>query len=619
MSSKKIAKQIKNEILSCDPSYDYVYDSLSEDLEHTLSGILNSILYLFRNIDNINNYSLLDNVTNLLNNYVKGNKNSNKLDIMYDKIQVFLDNIGRSFDYLELLKLEKYISSLVDIQNKCLMNPLKKVKNDKYYFMHYLIFKKRDIEFLSRYLLDNMKELLVNMNTLNSVFASVIEHFINIDEFSVYEINYFSQVIYLFLRGKLGDKLLCDNNDFIHILKSSNKEFVWNLINEIENDMITSKEELASKYNVSILFPSDMEIIEYDNFGMADFTEQECITIDGEDDMCLDDALYVKENSDGSYRLYIHIANPTSTIPYDSNVIKEALKRCKTIYLPGEDNDISIFEDYLSHDLLSILPGKKTNTLTFMMDVDTDYSILLDTVKVIPSTIISRHKLSYDEVDKILDNPGNDKLSKNLLLISKICNRLSRENLRIRAFHKLENIIKNKNYTDSFKADTSSSHRIVEQSMVFVNRLPYILSRYHNIDIIMPWRVQPLCDDDYVSAILSDIDNVDTNNSKFIKMARNYLMKSKYSIDNIGHSGLGVKGYSRIGSGARRAMDDLALYAFIDLYVNRSKVDLNERYYFWENEIKYWCEYANNKSSENDLFVEEFSYRYNKGKILERK
>ena len=534
MSSKKISKQIKNEILSCDPNYDYVYDMLSEDLEHTLSGILNSILCLFRNIDNISNNSTLDNIINLLNNYVKNNKNSKKLDAIYDKIQVFLDNIGRSFDYLELLKLEKYISSLVDIQNKCLMNTLKKVKNDKYYFMHYLIFKKRDIDFLGRYLLDNMKELLVNMNTINSVFASIIEYFINIDESSVYEIHYFYEVIYVFLRGKLGDRLLCDNNDFIHILKSSNKKFVWDLVSEIENDMITTKEELANKYNVSILFPGDIEIIKYDGFGMADFTEQECITIDGEDDKCLDDALYVKENGNGTYKLYIHVANPSSIIPYDSNVIKEALKRCKTIYLPGEDNDIPIFEDYLSHNLLSILPGKKTNTLTFMMDVDSDYSILLDTVKVIPSTIISKHKLSYDEVDKILDNPVDDELSRNLLLISKICNRLSRANLRIRAFHKLENIIKNKNYTDSFKADISSSHRIVEQSMVFVNRLPYILSRYHNIDIIMPWRVQPLCDDDYVSTILSDIDNVDINNPKFIKMARNYLMKSRYSMNNIG-------------------------------------------------------------------------------------
>ena len=135
----------------------------------------------------------------------------------------------------------------------------------------------------------------------------------------------------------------------------------------------------------------------------------------------------------------------------------------------------------------------------------------------------------------------------------------------------------------------------------------------------MAWRVQPECDDIYVANALADIDNVDTSNPKFIKMARNYLMKSHYSINNIGHAGLGLKGYGRLGSGARRAVDDLNLYAFIDLYVNRSKVDLDERYYFWEREIKYWCDYFNNKISENDLFVEEFSYRYGKGKILERK
>ena len=178
-----------------------------------------------------------------------------------------------------------------------------------------------------------------------------------------------------------------------------------------------------------------------------------------------------------------------------------------------------------------------------------------------------------------------------------------------------------RNNTNSAKADTSSSHLIVEQSMVFVNRLPYILDRYNNLGIILPWRVQPECTDDYVKQILSNIDKVNTSDPQFINVAKNYMMHSKYSQEIIGHSGLGVKGYCRLGSGARRAMDDLALYALNDLYINRNKVDIEEldaKYLFWEREIKYWCEYANNRIAENNLFVEEYAYRYNKGKILKK-
>ena len=621
MSSKtNIAKAIKDNILSCDCNYDYVYEQLENDLEHALSGILKAVLYLFKNIDNINNKNTLDNLITLLNNYVKEHKNKKALDKMYDKIQFFLDNVSRNFNYLDLLNVEKYISSLIDVQNKCLAGPLKKCKSDRYNFIMYLVFKKRDIELLTKYLYDNMKELLINKSILNAVFINIIEHFVQIDEENKTEINYYNQVLNVFLRGKMYDKFFKnENNKFIQILKTSDKNFVWDLIDQIENDMVTTKEELAKTYNVSFIFPKNTEIIKYDDYGMYDFTDQDIITIDGEGDMCLDDALYVKRNSDGTYDLYIHVANPTSIIPYQSFVMKEALKRTATIYLPGENNDIPIFEDYLSNNILSILPGKKTNTMAFMMKVDTDFSILLDTVKMVPGVVINKHKLSYEKVDEILASPDGTKLSEDLILISQICNKLSRENLKIRAFHKLENIVKNRNYTNSAKADTSSSHLIVEQSMVFVNQLPYILDRYHNLGLVLPWRVQPECTDDYIKKVLSDIDKVDTTDPAFIKVAKNYMMNSRYSAVNIGHSGLGVKGYVRIGSGARRAMDDLALYALNDQYINRTKGDLYEKCYFWEKEITYWCDFANNRIADNNLFAEEFAYRYNRGKILEKK
>lgn len=620
VSKTNIAKEIKNEILSCDCNYDYVYEELENNFEHTMSGILKAILYLFKNIENINNKQTIDNLIILLNNYVRDNKHKKKFDKLYEKIQVSLDNISKNFNYIALLNVEKYVIELIDIQNKCLANPLKKCKGERYDFIMYLIFKRRDIELLTKYLFDNMKELLINKSILPSVFINIIENYIKIDEENAIEINYYNQVINVFLRGKLHDKFLKNqNNEFMQILRTSNKKFVWDLINQIENDMIVEKEELANDYGLSFVFPKNMEIIKYTDYGMYDFTQQNTITIDGENDMCLDDALCVEKNSDGTYKFYIHVANPTSIIPYDSNVMQEALRRTETIYSPSGTDDIPIFEDYLSNGILSILPNKKTNVMTFMMTVDTDFEVLLDTIKVIPSVVINKHKLSYEKVDEILSNPDGSKLSEDLILISQICNKLSRENLRIRAFHKLENIIKSRNVSNSAKADTSSSHLIVEQSMVFVNQLPYILDRYYNLGLILPWRVQPLCTDEYVQRVLSDIDNIDVKNPAFIKVVKNYMMNSRYSIVNIGHSGLGVKGYVRVGSGARRAMDDLALYALNDLYINRNKSDLDEKYYFWEREIRYWCDYANNRIAENNLFTEEFAYRYNKGKILQKK
>lgn len=621
MSSKEnITKQIKEEILSCDCNYDYIYQSLEDNFENTMSGILKGILYFFKNINNLNNKETLDNIIILLNNYVQDNKNKKTFNKMYNKIKIFLDNISKNFEYQKLLQVEKYVSEMIDIQNKCLANPLKKCNCDRYNFIMYLIFERRDIELLTKYLYDNMKDLIVSKSILTSVFINIIENYIKIDEENEIEIHYYNQVLNVFLRGKLYEKFFKNtDNEYMHILETSDKKFVWDLIDQIENEMLIEKEDLASDYGISFIFPKNMDVIEYKDYGMYDFTEQDTITIDGEHDMCLDDALCVEKNSDGTFKFYIHVANPPSIIPYDSNIMQEALRRTETIFMPEENNDIPIFEPYLSDGILSILPNKKTNVMTFIMTVDTDFSVLLDTVKMVPGVITNKHKLSYENVDEILDSPDGTKLSDDLLLISQICNKLSRENLNIRAFHKLENIIKKKNNTNSAKADTSSSHLIVEQSMVFVNQLPYILDRYYNLGLILPWRIQPECTDEYIKQILSNIDKVNPSDPQFIKVAKNYMMNSKYSHINIGHSGLGLKGYVRVGSGARRALDDLALYALNDLYINRKKGNLDQKYYFWEREIKYWCEYANNRISENNLFMEEYAYRYNRGKILIKK
>ena len=610
---KNITKEIKTEIFSCDPNYDIIYDYLKTNYDESISAILNSILKLFRNIDNIINKETADNLIILLTNFAKRNKNKNVLNKLYDKIDIFLSNLSKSFNWKELMDIEKYISGLVNIQNKCLISSNSKGKGDKYNFIMYLVFKKRDIELLGKYMMNNMKELIISNNILPSVFMNILEKYINIDEDSIPEIKYFNQVIYLFLRGKLGDKLL-SNNDYINILKTSDKSFVWDLIYKIENDFVMSKEEVASTYGVSFYFPKFKEKFIYTEGNTNDYTNQEVLTIDNEGDTCLDDGLYVKKNNDGTYRLYIHLANIPENIPYVSSVMREALKRQKTIYLP--DDNIPIFENYLSNGILSLLPNKETNTLTFIVDVDTDYSLLLDTLKVVPGRIINKHKLTYEEADEIIKK-GDIPLSENLNLLSEIFKRLSRDNLRIKSFHKFKNILSNRSDTNSSKSDTSPAHLIVEQSMVLSGRFIPMLDKYHNLNLIMPWRVHPKFDEEFAKAVLDDIDNINEMSDALKRVARDYFPKSYYSFENIGHAGLGIDGYVRVGSSARRAMDALAEYIIYDLIINRNDTDLDYKYHFWEGEIKYWCEYANNKIAENNSFAEEYSYLKRNGKILE--
>ena len=607
--SKSITKEIKKEIFSCTPDYDVIYNYLETNFDEATSAIFNSILNIFRHMENINNREIVENLIILLNNFAKKNKNKNTLNKLFNKIDTFLSNLSKSLNWKELMDIETYISNLVSVQNKCLISSNSKGKGDKYNFIMYLVFKKRDIELLGKYMINNMKELIISNNILPAVFMNIVEKYISIEEDNIYEIKYFNEVLYLFLRGKLGDKLL-SNSDYLNILKTSDKSFVC----KIENDFVMSKEEIANAYGVSFYFPSTKEKYEYKEGTTKDYTKQEVLTIDNNGDTCLDDGLFIKKRSNGTYRLYIHLANIPETIPYTSNTMREALKRQKTIYLP--DDSIPIFEEYLSSGILSLLQDKVTNTLTFRVDVDTDYSLLLDTLKIIPSRIINKHQLSYEEADEILKK-GNSPLSEKLNLLSEIFNRLSRDNLRVKSFHKFKNVLSNRTDTNSSKSDTSPSHLIVEQSMVLSGRFVPMLDKYHNLNLIMPWRVHPKFSDEFANKILEEIDHIDEMNDALKRVTRDYFPKSYYSFDNIGHAGLGIDGYVRVGSGARRAMDALAEYIIYDLIINRDEGDLNYKYYFWEKEIKYWCEYANNKIAENNSFAEEYAYLKRNGKILE--
>ena len=147
-SNKNLTKQIKRNILNNNCDYDVICELLVVNPEEVISGILSSYLYLFRNIDNISNKDLLEDLDTILNNYIKKYKNKKTLELVYNKIEIFLGNLSKSFNLEELMKLEKYISFLVDIQNKCLINNQKKAKGDKYNFILFLMFEKRDIELL---------------------------------------------------------------------------------------------------------------------------------------------------------------------------------------------------------------------------------------------------------------------------------------------------------------------------------------------------------------------------------------------------------------------------------------------------------------------------------------
>lgn len=130
-----------------------------------------------------------------------------------------------------------------------------------------------------------------------------------------------------------------------------------------------------------------------------DLRDLELVTIDGADAKDLDDAVSLERTADGDYRLGVHIADVSWYVQEGSALDREALKRGTSAYLV--DRVIPMLPPGLSNDLCSLNPGVPRLAVSVFIDLDEKGKILR--YKYAPSLICVRERMTYDDVNLILD------------------------------------------------------------------------------------------------------------------------------------------------------------------------------------------------------------------------
>src|SRR5690606_15365741 len=122
-------------------------------------------------------------------------------------------------------------------------------------------------------------------------------------------------------------------------------------------------------------------------------------TIDPADARDHDDALSIRRIGQGAWQVGIHIADVSNYVRPGSALDAEALRRATSVYLV--DRAIPMLPEALSSDLCSLLPGEDRLALSLLVELDAEGRVLKR--RLARSVIRSRHRLSYDEAQRVAD------------------------------------------------------------------------------------------------------------------------------------------------------------------------------------------------------------------------
>ena len=140
-----------------------------------------------------------------------------------------------------------------------------------------------------------------------------------------------------------------------------------------------------------------------------DLRGETAFTIDPTGTEDLNDALHVKDLGDGIVEVGIHVADAAHFIKANSLVDREAKKRGTGVFLMKRV--VNMLPPKLAADICSLLPGQARFTVSVIFHVDSKTgNILEDNTWIGKSIINSCGKLTYDDVDAVIQGNGNVKL-----------------------------------------------------------------------------------------------------------------------------------------------------------------------------------------------------------------
>ncbi|MDP8241794.1 MAG: ribonuclease R [Candidatus Celaenobacter antarcticus] len=336
-----------------------------------------------------------------------------------------------------------------------------------------------------------------------------------------------------------------------------------------------------------------------------DFRNLVTFTIDPKTAKDFDDALSFEKMDNGTFKLYVHIADVSNYVRVPSALFSDALERGTSIYLL--QNVIPMLPFKLSNELCSLQPEVDRLTMTVIIDYSAEFKALGSSVY--PSIIKSDQRLSYEQVDVLFSQGDNEEIEPEVKGIILQMRPLAKNLTKARyARGSLDFDLPDSEFIfddqgspiDILRTHQTESHLFIEEFMLAANEfVAKLIARKCSAAI---FRIHEPPDADKIAEFARTIKaygfsfnyshkDISIAFKQFLqsisdeKQHRVYdylllrsLMKAKYSYRNIGHFGLALKSYTHFTSPIRR-FPDLVVHHLIKQYVfewTTKRFSLNE-------------------------------------------
>lgn len=172
----------------------------------------------------------------------------------------------------------------------------------------------------------------------------------------------------------------------------------------VDIEVVIREHGLATEFSPEALAEAErltLDVLRELAAGRADRRDLFTITIDPVDARDFDDAISVVREGAG-FRLWVHIADVSHYVPWDSAVDVDARHRATSVYLV--DRVLPMLPEALSNTICSLNPDE--DRLTFTVEMLLDKTGLVESYELYPSVIRSDRRLNYDEVQAWLEAGG---------------------------------------------------------------------------------------------------------------------------------------------------------------------------------------------------------------------